>query len=162
MLYKYNSVSGLSPLRDHLSRKKTERVAQIRNSGVWCCWASKHQHGNTDHRSPRTSSHINCCMTSSGEGVRCCAAELPPLLLSWTNLARKLPAPHCASNEEHCHQRCSASCCTAEMGKQKWSMGPPNSPACNPTFTKMVAAEDREEKNLAKQMISQTSLAKLF
>ena len=96
MLYKYNSVSGLSPPRDHLSRKKTERVAQIRSSGVWCCWASKHQHGNTDHRSPRTSSHINCCMTSSGEGVRCCAAELPPLLLSWTNPARKLPAPHSA------------------------------------------------------------------
>ena len=48
------------------------------------------------------------------------------------------------------------------MGKQKWSMGPPNSPACNPTFTKIVAAEDREEKNLAKQMISQTSVTKLF
>ena len=48
------------------------------------------------------------------------------------------------------------------MGKQKWSMGPPNSPICNPTFTKMVAAEDREEKNLAKQMISQTSVTKSF
>ena len=114
---------------------------------MWCCWASKHQHGNTDHRSPRTSSHINCCMTSSGEGVRCCAAELPPLLLSWTNLARKLPAPHCASNEEHCHQRCSASCCTAEMGKQKWSMGPINSPACNPAFAKLVAARSRREES---------------
>ena len=48
------------------------------------------------------------------------------------------------------------------MGKQKWPMGPPNSPICNPTFTKMVAAEDREEKNLAKQMISQTSVTKSF
>ena len=146
---------------------------------MWCCWASKHQHGNTDHRSPRTSSHINCCMTSSGEGVRCCAAELPPLLLSWTNPARKLPAPHSAyewcshairnlpllngqrrpfisrigtdltdssslsvAPLPHCHQRCSASCCTAEMRKQKWSMGRPNSPACGPAFTTMVA-EDR-------------------